>query len=147
MSNPFIKNITKAGALELDVSGVGDGFGKERAHAMVAGGITATLIANDTTSPGTGAYPSGVDLGVALKNFTVVVVESGSITTHVHVQIDGSLDGVNWYTLVSAVTGNGATPATGTSTTLHAKYIRPNITTQSVPASGTVGLTLLVAAS
>ncbi len=147
MSNPFIKNITKAGALELDVSGVGDGFGKERAMAKVSGGVTVTLIANDTTSPGTGAYPSGVDLGMALKNFTVVVVESGTITTHAHVKLEGSLDGVNWYDVVSAVTGNGTTPATGTSTTLHAKYIRPNVTTQSVPTSGTVGLTLLVAAS
>lgn len=147
MSNPYIKDITHAGELMLDVSGIADGFGRERGKLVVVGGPSATLINNDLTSPATGVYPSGLDLGAAFKNITMVVIESGTITTHVVVKLEGSLDGTNWYQVVAGVTGTGSTPATGTGTTVHAKYLRANITTQSVPTSGSVGLTVEVAAS
>ena len=145
------KQLTKYGELLVDITGTGTGG--ELGKTVVPGGQVFILLnAVDTTvatGTGTGAVPSSVpgDLGLACKNFTMVVTESGSITTHGIVKLQGSLDGTNWYDLVANVTGNGSTPATGTSTTLHARYIRPNVTTAQVATSGTVTMTAAVAAS
>lgn len=143
------KQLTKYGELLVDVTGTGSG-GELGKVVVPSGRVLHLLDAVDGTSAtsATGAAPgTDGDLGGTFKNFTLVVSETGAFTTHGVVKLQGSLDGKVWYDVVANVTGNGTTAATGTSTTLHARWVRANITTLQVASSGSVTLTALVAAS
>jgi hypothetical protein len=104
--------------------------GSKRAPATIDGG-QVILMANALAPAGTGPTPVIADLTLSAKVFTMVITEAGAPTTHVVVKLEGSLDGTNWYQLIAAQTGIGATPVAATTAAafLQAKYIRLNITT------------------
>lgn len=134
---------SSGGQILVDVTPLQDG--SKRAAASVDGGQTFTLL-NAALSPGTGtAFPlQPAILALTAKVFTMVLVEASPGAQHASVKLEGSLDGVNWYSLIATTLATGATAlavSTGTAF-VQALYVRANITI--APTAGTV-LTVQVA--
>jgi hypothetical protein len=142
------KNYTgSAGQILLDLTDLSVGDGSRRGPASVDGGQNAALATAAVTS-GTGQLGSVFDCTLTCKVFTMVLVEAGAPTTHASVKLEGSLDNVNWYQLITTTVATGTTPVAATtgSAFLQARYVRANVTiAQSGGASPT--LTVQVAAN
>ncbi len=76
------------------------------------------------------------DLGVCHGNFSMAVTVAGG-PSGCGVQLQGSLDGTNWYSLGSA-TSNTSGTAVATASNTPARYVRANLTTLTGGTSPTV---------
>lgn len=123
-----VQNLVTASALPTTGAGI----------LVVAPGIAPVVSLNAVTATGAGTV---VDLGVGRSNITMTTLTTGAPTA-VTVNLEGSLDNVNWYILVSSASTTGDLQA---STGKPVRFIRANLATLTAGTAPTVTARLIAA--
>jgi hypothetical protein len=93
---------------------------------LVATGLSGLTSLSAVSTVGAGAAMDG---GVCHTNHTMAVTTSVGVSAGV-VQLQGSLDGVNWYNFTGgSITTSAASTTTAVAVTCAARMLRANITT------------------
>jgi hypothetical protein len=127
---PIASTQTGAGSLATPVGG---SPAPVFAKLSVGAGLPPLVGQNAAGTTGAGTV---YDQGVCHGNFTVAVTVTGA-PSGCAVQLQGSLDGTNWYSLGAATSNTSGTAAVSVANS-PARYVRANLTTLTGGTSPTV---------
>lgn len=103
-----------------------NGDGSVTPHVRLDGSQPVASLTTVSTDPAAG--PASLDNGQVRANHTMVVVTGPGVTAG-SVQLQGSLDGTNWFSIGSAVSTASANTVYSVSATAPARYVRAHIAT------------------